>query len=143
MLTSLELTGILRKSGYKVTPQRLAIYEELAKEHWHPSAELLYERLKAKYPSLSLATVYKTMEILSDVKVARMLSTPEASVRFDGDMSDHGHCQCIRCNKIVDIRFNKDDLTHKVEKETNFLITAKEIYFFGLCPACRQNNSEH
>lgn len=137
MLTNLELTRVLRRFGYKVTPQRIAVYEELTSEAWHPSAEMLYERVQKKYPAMSLATVYKTMEILSKVKVIRVLNTPEASLRYDGDISDHAHCQCTLCNRITDIWFDKDELTRKVEKETDYTITSKELYFFGVCPACR------
>ncbi|MDO4178028.1 MAG: transcriptional repressor [Phascolarctobacterium sp.] len=142
MLTSLELTRVLRNSGYKVTPQRLAVYEELTKEAWHPSAEMLYERVKEKYPAMSLATVYKTMEILYNVHVIRVLNTPEASLRYDGDISDHAHCQCTICNAIADIWFDKDELTRKVETETEYTITSKELYFFGICPACRKSALE-
>ena len=137
MLTCLELTRVLRSSGYKVTPQRIAVYEELTKEAWHPSAEMLYERVVKRYPSMSLATVYKTMEILSKVRVIRVLSTPEASLRYDGDISDHAHCQCALCNNIVDIWFDKDELTRAVESKTDYTVTSKELYFFGICPSCR------
>lgn len=137
MLNSSELTHVLRSSGYKVTPQRFAVYEELTREAWHPSVEMLYERVKKKYPAMSLATVYKTMEILSKVGAVRVLNTPETSLRYDGDVSDHAHCQCTICNEIADVWFNKDEMTRKVEKDTDYIITSKELYFFGVCPACR------
>ena len=68
MLTSQELTALLRNHGYKVTPQRLAVYEALAEQPWHPNAEMLYSKLQPKYPAMSFATVYKTVEILRDIK---------------------------------------------------------------------------
>lgn len=138
MLTCVELARILRNSGYKVTPQRIAVYEELTKEAWHPSAEMLFERVQKRYPSMSLATVYKTMEILLKVHVIRVLNTHEVSLRYDGDISDHAHCQCVHCNNIVDVWFARDELTHKVEKDTEYTVISKELYFFGVCPSCRK-----
>lgn len=65
MLNNQELTAVLRQNGYKVTPQRLAVYEALANTKQHPSAEMLFGTLQPKYPSMSFATVYKTVEILN------------------------------------------------------------------------------
>ena len=57
MLNSEELTVVLRQNGYKVTPQRLAVYEALSKTKEHPSAEMLFATLQPNYPSMSFATV--------------------------------------------------------------------------------------
>ena len=65
MLTSQELTNLLRERGYKVTPQRLAVYEALADETWHPNAEMLFNKLQPKFPAMSFATVYKTVSSIS------------------------------------------------------------------------------
>ena len=59
MLTNQELTALLRNHGYKVTPQRLAVYEALAEQPWHPNAEMLYKKLQHKYPAMSFATVVR------------------------------------------------------------------------------------
>lgn len=92
MLTSQELTNLLRERGYKVTPQRLAVYEALADETWHPNAEMLFNKLQPKFPAMSFATVYKTVEILHDINVIQILNTGEDSFRYDADVSEHYHC---------------------------------------------------
>ena len=74
MLTSQSLAGVLRNSGFKVTPQRLAVYEALANTKAHPNAELLYNELRPKYPSMSFATVYKTVEILNELGSPRLIA---------------------------------------------------------------------
>ena len=107
MLTNSELTAILRENGYKVTPQRLAVYETLAATHEHPSAEMLYKTLRPKYPSMSFATVYKTVEILNRLHVIQIINTGEDSFRYDADISDHHHVQCTCCGKVEDL-FNVD-----------------------------------
>ena len=57
------VTKLLRQQGFKVTPQRIAVYSVLANSKEHPNAEMIYNQLKPMYPTMSLATVYKTVEI--------------------------------------------------------------------------------
>lgn len=138
MLTNQELSQLLRVRGYKVTPQRLAIYAALAEKYWHPSAEELYQKMLPSYPNMSFATVYKTLEILQKLNLARMLSTGEDSFRFEADMSEHQHLQCTCCGAIKDIRVpNEEGLTASIEASSGYAIQKKEFYFFGLCPECR------
>ena len=81
MLNNQELTALLRQNGYKVTPQRLAVYEALANTKQHPSAEMLFGTLQPKYPSMSFATVYKTVEILNKLGLIQIsASTAMCSV---------------------------------------------------------------
>lgn len=79
MLNNQELTALLRQNGYKVTPQRLAVYEALANTKQHPSAEMLFGTLQPKYPSMSFATVYKTVEILNKLGLIQIINTGEDS----------------------------------------------------------------
>ena len=85
MLTRQELSTLLRERGYKVTPQRLAVYEALSDETWHPNAEMLFRKLQPKFPAMSFATVYKTVEILHDIKAIQVLNTGEDSFRYDAE----------------------------------------------------------
>ena len=83
MLNSQELSDVLRANGFKVTPQRLAVYEALAAMKTHPNAEMLYSVLQPKYPSMSFATVYKTVEILHKINVIQILNTENGVARGD------------------------------------------------------------
>lgn len=69
----MEIAEVLRKNGYKVTPQRLAVYEAINHNPTHPNAEAIYKILQPNYPSMSLATVYKTMEIFAKIGVVQVL----------------------------------------------------------------------
>ena len=69
----------------------------------HPSAEMLYKTLRPKYPSMSFATVYKTVEILNRLHVIQILNTGEDSFRYDADISEHHHVQCTCCGKVEDL----------------------------------------
>ena len=102
MLTSQELTNLLRERGYKVTPQSLAVYEALSDETWHPNAEMLFNKLQPKFPAMSFATVYKTVEILHDINVIQILNTGEDSFRYDADVSEHYHLRCLKCGAVDD-----------------------------------------
>lgn len=141
MLTNSELTAILRENGYKVTPQRLAVYETLAATHEHPSAEMLYKTLHPKYPSMSFATVYKTVEILNRLHVIQIINTGEDSFRYDADISDHHHVQCTCCGKVEDL-FNVDysGIMAQAEKESGYKLSGHQFYFYGVCENCHKKH---
>lgn len=140
MLTNQELTDLLREHGYKVTPQRLAVYEALASEIWHPNAEMLYNKLQPRFPAMSFATVYKTVEILHDINVIKILNTGEDSYRYDANISEHHHLRCLRCGQVCDAHTDEDSvkkLTAEVEAASGFAVCGHQFYFFGICPECR------
>lgn len=137
-----DITSLLRESGFKVTPQRLAVYDALLKTKKHPNAEMLFNSLQPKYPTMSLATVYKTVDILSKLNLIRIINTGEDSFRYDADISDHAHLKCTCCNDVSDVYdLATEDLTRETEQRTGYKITGKEIYFFGVCPACERKNN--
>lgn len=141
MLTSQELATTLRDHGYKVTPQRLAIYEALAATKSHPSAEMLFSSLQPKYPSMSFATVYKTIEILHKINVVQILNTGEDSMRYDADTSVHHHIQCTECGAVDDLmNVDSSGLVREAESRTGYDIAAHQFYFFGVCPRCKKNH---
>ena len=139
MLTNKELTDALRAHGYKVTPQRIAVYETLAANHDHPSAEVLYGMLKPKFPSMSLATVYKSIDILHRIDVVNILHTGEDSLRYDADLSRHNHVQCQLCGSICDVHdLNSGLLVEDAEKKSGYDIVRHQFYFYGICPQCKK-----
>ena len=139
MLTSQELVATLRGNGYKVTPQRLAIYEELALTNTHPSAEMLFSKLHPKYPSMSFATVYKTIEILHKINVVQILNTGEDSFRYDAVMSVHHHVQCTECGAVDDLMdVDSTALVEQAAAKTGYDIAGHQFYFFGVCPRCKR-----
>ena len=140
MLTSQQLSDILRSNGYKVTPQRLAVYEALAATKSHPTAEMLFSTLQPNYPSMSFATVYKTVEILQKINVIQILNTGEDSMRYDADTSIHHHIQCMSCGRVDDLNdLDSLALVKDAEKLSGYEIVGHQFYFFGVCPECRKN----
>ena len=141
MLKSIELAKILRDNGCKVTPQRLAVYETLSKTKEHPTAEAIYKKIKPVYPTMSFATVYKSVEILNRLKVIQVLNTGEDSFRYDADISQHAHIQCTVCGRVEDIKpLQVEALQNEVVKSTNYQLEGQQLYFFGICPNCQQKH---
>ncbi|MDY4920408.1 MAG: Fur family transcriptional regulator [Phascolarctobacterium sp.] len=141
MLTSQELTILLRDNGYKVTPQRIAVYEALAEDPCHPTAEVLYKKLQAKYPAMSFATVYKTVEILEAIKAIQIINAGENSYRYDANVDEHYHLVCTECGCITDVQIDDallEQLTNVAIGDSGFEITRRQFYFYGLCSKCRK-----
>ena len=139
-----NITELLRGNGFKVTPQRLAVYEALANTKEHPNAEMIFNSLQESYPTMSLATVYKTIDILHEIGLVQILNAGEDSFRYDADVSDHAHLRCIECGRVDDI-FDIDTtkFTAEIQNATQYQLVGQQFYFYGVCPACRKESDKH
>ncbi len=134
-----EVTMMLREKGFKVTPQRLAVYDVLCNTKAHPTADMIYSELQPTYPTMSLATVYKTLDILSKVGLVQVLNVGEESFRYDANTKSHPHICCVSCGRIDDVcKTDTSDLVEQVENDTGYAVSGKQLYFYGLCPICRK-----
>lgn len=132
------ITSLLREKGFKVTPQRLAIYNMLAATKSHPNAEMIFNDLQATYPTMSLATVYKTMEILKEIGLVQILNAGEDSFRYDADTSDHPHVRCMECGQVEDIEdIDYSEFLNQVAQGTKYELKGQQFYFYGICPNCK------
>ena len=145
MLQVQEVATRLRDNGYKVTPQRLAVYEALAKTKAHPCADTLYKELRITYPTMSLATVYKSLSILCSIGLAQELSLGEDSFRYDADTSDHPHIRCMKCGRVDDVpTMDTRRLIPQVNEATGYHLTDHQLYVYGVCPSCaKKENNVH
>jgi Fur family peroxide stress response transcriptional regulator len=141
VLTSKALSEVLRSNGYKVTPQRLAVYESLSKTKSHPNAETLFKALQPQFPTMSFATVYKSVEIFDKLHVIKVLNTGEDSFRYDADTSNHQHIQCVKCGRVDDISLDCTAMCDSAETKSGYKVSGEELYFYGLCPKCRAKES--
>lgn len=139
MLETEAVTKILREKGFKVTPQRLAVYDALSSTKSHPNAEMLYSMLQPSYPTMSLATVYKTMDIFAGLGLIQILNVGEDSYRYDAETASHPHIRCMECNRVDDIfDFQDEGLLGEVGAKTGYQLTGRQLYFFGRCPQCQR-----
>ena len=137
----------LHASGFKLTPQREAtVLVLLENEKDHLSAEEIYMLVKTKNPEIGLATVYRTLEILTELKVVDKVSFTDGLARYDlrkaGAKHFHHHLLCLQCGKIQEI---EEDLLLDVEKvvgkDYGFLVTDHRLTFHGICKECQAKNA--
>jgi len=135
----LEMLDKLKERRFRITPQRLAVIEVLASGKGHPSVEQVYERVKSRFPTTSLATIYKTITLLKEMNEVLELGFPDGSNRYDGAKPyPHPHIICTRCKKILDPDLHRlTDLTEEVTHRTGFKVLFHRLDFFGLCPECQ------
>jgi len=120
----------------KFSRQREAILEELRSRYDHPTAETLYLSLKQKIPNLSLGTVYRNLNLLSDEGIINKISSDGAD-RFDADKTTHYHLRCTECGGLFDIDFPIIEvINEKAESFADCKITSHELTFIGVCKNC-------
>lgn len=137
----LDVIGKLKEAGLRVTPQRVAIYDLLAHSKKHPTAQMIYETIKPKYPHLSLMTVYNTLNTLVEVGVVSDLGRiGDGFAHFDADTTAHINLACTCCKEIVDI---ETDVFHmlgtEVVEKSGYRIQGSRLLYFGVCPDCQKS----
>lgn len=130
-----ELRNILDTNGIRISHQRLLILNYfIDHDNAHPSAEEIYQDLKAVDPIISQATVYNTLNLFKNTKIIRELDFNMASKRFEFTKHVHGHFICESCSLIEDFDVNSISLPDSLDAYT---ISTQEIIYKGLCPKCK------
>lgn len=136
-----NFTQVFREKKLKLTPQRIAVYNYLKSTKEHPSAETIHKSLMENYPTMSLATVYKTLKVLVDVGLVQELNVGEGNFRYDGMTDPHPHIHCICCSKVDDLEgLTFSELNQSAKNNTNYDILSNKVYFYGVCPECKNKN---
>lgn len=123
------------------THQRETILGELSAYTDHPTADELHERIKKKLPRISLATVYRNLEILSEAGVIKKLEISGQQKRFDWDPTDHDHVYCILCQCIDNIAPVAHTAVPRIDsrQKKGYQMIGHRIEFFGICPKCHDH----
>ncbi len=110
-------------------------------ENDHPSASQLYDQLRSQFSTTSIATVYKTLNLLKDLDEVLELGFSDDDNRYDGNRPyPHPHLVCIRCRRITDpVIDGADTLLHKVADVSGYEVIGHRLDFFGLCPVCKEH----
>ena len=120
----------------KHSKQRDAIIEELCQRYDHPTAEEIYLALKIKMPNLSLGTVYRNLNMLSDDGTIQKISVGGAD-HFDGNAKNHYHMLCTECKRLIDVAYPVlEDIEKKAVDFVDGKITSHSITFIGVCNGC-------
>jgi len=129
-----------KKSGLKITSQRIAIFSLLQEARNHPSAEDVYQEILKAYPTTSFTTVYKTLQILRDLGEIQELTLDKTRARYDPDVSEHIHTLCEHCGALADLHWS-DFIMNNVRfygsEKANFEVHRVQIYLIGICRKCR------
>ena len=138
-----SIRGILRRSGKRVTPQRVLILEAIVEGGGHLDADEIYRRARQKAPRLSLSTVYRTISVLKEVGVIEELHLGEEHHHYElrGEQSHH-HFICQSCGQVIefDCPFSQEFL-YTLGEEHDFEITGVRLNLVGYCAACRQQGA--
>lgn len=135
-----HMVGVLREKGCRLTPQRQAMLRILAKSEGHPSAEQIYEKIKVDYPTISLATVYKTLNLLKNMGEVLEVTFASVGSHYDGNKPyPHPHLICTQCGQILDPQCESlAGVAEEIARQTGYRITQQQLNFLGLCPRCQQ-----
>jgi Fe2+ or Zn2+ uptake regulation protein len=135
--TPAELTELFRARGLKVTPQRQAIFGVLHGQTTHPTAEYVYDTVRQWMPTISLRTVYQTLNDLAAMGEVLALDLGTGSARFDPNLDAHHHLVCDDCGRVVDVYADASAVRVPVPQRHGFTINATDVVFRGTCPECR------
>lgn len=138
-MTPDSVAVILRKHGYKLTPQRRAVLGVITGSHDHLTPAAIYERVRKEYPTIGLVTVYRVLDILTELGLVCRVHA-EANCRsylMRRPSGHHHHIMCTSCGRVVD--FTKCDLSElqrRLSEESGFKIEGHLLEFKGLCWEC-------
>jgi Fur family ferric uptake transcriptional regulator len=122
-----------------MTNQREIILEELKRSGGHLTADELYERVRVLIPRISLATVYRNLEILSNLGILRKLEVGGRQKRFDYDVNEHDHICCVICHRIDNVELSREQIPLETAMgRSGYSITGYRLELAGICPACRE-----
>jgi Fur family transcriptional regulator, ferric uptake regulator len=128
----------MTKHPLRITAQRRIIVEELSKVHSHPTAGEIYELVRKRLPRISLGTVYRNLEILSEFGMIQKLEMAGTPKRFDGRVENHCHVRCIRCGRVDDVFVDPEPMFDEALTEIgDYEILGHRIEFVGLCAECK------
>ena len=137
-LSDSTIVNALRRKGYKATPQRIAISRFVLRNRNHPTVQEVYNEVRQTYPTVSLATVYKTLNFLSELGLVQELPFLHGETRIDSYVEPHVNLVCRRCGKVNDLesRLAREVVT-RIANTTKFTPTDQRLDVYGLCQRCR------
>lgn len=123
----------------KYSKQRNMILKTVSENPIHPNADQVYSQIKEQNPTISLGTVYRNLNLLSEIGLLRRISVPNGSDRFDGRLDRHFHIICENCGKVTDVENNLElDIETYVESKSGYKVKEIDVVMFGLCPDCKK-----
>ena len=138
-----EDNPLQKLKNLRTTQQRTIILEELRNRKDHPSADEIFSRVKKRLPRISLGTVYRNLEILSQLGEIQELKLSGSLKRYDWNPNKHYHIRCVNCDRVDDAPIAPlNQIEDDLYQATVFEIIGHNLEFTGLCPDCTKKDSE-
>jgi len=137
-----RLIAKLREKGFRVTPQRLAICEFVLSSKEHPTVDQVYHAVRREYPTLSLATVYQTLHLLTEMDMLQELGFGNGVARYDPKSSPHINIVCKGCGKIQD--FESESVRSfllQIKAEMKQKLIGQRLEIFVFCDKCKKSGT--
>ena len=126
-------------AGLKYSRQRESIKHFLMMTKEHPTADEVYMHVKQEYPNISLGTVYRNLNLLTDIGEAIKISTPDGGDRFDGRTAPHNHFLCKKCGRLLDLELDMksiEEVNRLAAENFDGMIESSSTLFYGECSDC-------
>jgi Fur family peroxide stress response transcriptional regulator len=138
-----DLLTALKAANLRITPQRMAICKLLATSKKHPTAQMVFIEIRQAYPSLSLATVYNTLDILTSTGAINILGTAgDSTAHYDADTDPHVNLACLQCHQVIDFPSKHiHQVESEVQQSSGFRLLGASVMYYGLCPDCQSKNN--
>jgi len=128
---------LLPSDQNRMTRQRKVILEELKKVTTHPTADEVYEMVRKTLPRISLGTVYRNLETLTEFGLIQKIEVGTSQKRFDGDIDRHFHVKCVSCEKVFDLPQNQvKEPAFQKDVVEGVQIVNYSLHFTGICDTC-------
>lgn len=126
------------------TIQRSLVFETVNKLQCHATAYEIYKTIVKEHPNVSRATVYRNLNLLSEMGDIRKIEIPGGADRFDHLCHDHCHVKCEKCGRIFDVDMEYiTGLEKGIKNDRGFTFTGYDILFRGICPDCQKSSKQH
>jgi len=137
-----NIDDILRKNKFRATPQRRTIYRALWDAGSHPTVAEVRRIAQERDPTISLATVYKTLELFAKIGIVREMGFRDESTRYDPEPQPHINLICTGCGKVEDYDMvDISTITPKIEKDIGFDVLRYRFEVYGLCTSCQRKQN--
>lgn len=134
-----DLTLILKKHNLKTTPQRLAILESIF-YHGHINIDTLYKEIKNKFKSISLATIYKNINFMTQSMLLLEVKLPNEKSVYEIVKNNHSHILCNNCKEVTDIQIDTNTILNNISEQYSFTINQSDLIFSGICKKCKNSS---
>ena len=130
--------NLLRDNGLKVTPQRLGILSFM-EQKGHISVDDLYTEVRALFPSVSLATMYKNINSMVASNVITEVKIPLQKPMFEIVKKSHGHLFCQKCGEFMDIMLDLENIVEDAKNKSHYKLMETSLILSGECPVCQNS----